>query len=71
MDTLREMAHDLVDDLADSQIKGLLMMFGNFDSEIPIEELLEAFAEVDEMEAHPERYKGYTDIDEMMRDLLG
>lgn len=26
--------------------------------------------EVEEMKKHPEQYPGYTDIDEMMRDLL-
>lgn len=38
--------------------------------EQPNRETLEAFAEVEEMKKHPEKYKGYNDIDEMMRDLL-
>lgn len=38
--------------------------------EQPNKETLEAFKEVEEMKKHPEQYKGYSDIDEMMRDLL-
>ena len=38
--------------------------------EIPNEDTIEALAEVEEMERHPERYKGYTDIDEMINELL-
>lgn len=38
--------------------------------EIPNEDTIEALAEVEEMERHPEKYKGYTDIDEMMKELL-
>lgn len=33
-------------------------------------ETLEAIAEVQEMKTHPERYKGYTDADAMMKELL-
>ncbi len=33
-------------------------------------ETLEAIKEVEMMKAHPENYKGYTDVDEMMEDLL-
>ena len=38
--------------------------------EIPNEDTIEALAEVEEMERHPEKYKGYTNIDEMMKELL-
>ena len=38
--------------------------------EIPNEDTIEALAEVEEMERHPDKYKGYTDIDEMMKELL-
>ena len=31
---------------------------------------LEAIAEVREMKKHPEQYKGYTDVDAMMKDML-
>ncbi|MCM1330906.1 MAG: hypothetical protein NC253_15910 [Ruminococcus sp.] len=33
-------------------------------------DIIEALKEVEEMERCPEKYKGYTDIDEMMRELL-
>ena len=33
-------------------------------------ETLEAFAEVQDMKKHPDRYKGYTDVDDMMKELL-
>lgn len=38
--------------------------------EPPNAETLQALAEVEEMQKHPEKYKGYTDVDEMMRELL-
>ncbi len=37
---------------------------------IPNEETLAAIAEVEEMKKNPHLYKGYEDIDEMMRDIL-
>ena len=36
----------------------------------PNRESLEALAEVREMKQHPERYKGYTDAEAMMKELL-
>lgn len=33
-------------------------------------ETREAFAEVQDMKKHPDRYKGYTDVDAMMKELL-
>lgn len=38
--------------------------------DIPNAETVAAIEEVEEMKKHPEKYKGYTDVDEMMRDLL-
>lgn len=69
--SIREMAVDIIDNFSEEQLKGFVMMFGNFDSEIPSEELLEAFEEVEEMEKHPELYKGYSSAEEMVRDILG
>ena len=37
---------------------------------IPNIETLETLAEVKEMKEHPELYKGYTDVDQMMKELL-
>ena len=39
--------------------------------DIPNEETLAAIKEVEDMERHPEKYKSYTDVDVMMRDILG
>lgn len=38
--------------------------------EVPNAETLAAIAEVQEMKKHPEKHKGYTDIDEMFKELL-
>ena len=38
--------------------------------ETPNAETIAAFQEVEEMKKNPSLYKGYTDVDEMMRDLL-
>lgn len=38
--------------------------------EIPNADTIAALKEVEEMEKHPEQYKGYRDVDEMMKDLL-
>ena len=36
----------------------------------PNKETLRAFAECEEMEKHPEKYKTYDTVDELMKDLL-
>ena len=36
----------------------------------PNQETLDAMAEVVDMKIHPEKYKGYADVDEMMKELL-
>lgn len=69
--SIREMAIDIIDNFSEEQLKGFVMMFGNFDSEIPSEELLEALAEGEEMKKHPERYKTYSSAEEMVKDILG
>ncbi len=40
------------------------------ENEVPNAETLAAFEEVEDMKAHPERYKSYTDCAELMEDLL-
>ncbi|MEE3380975.1 MAG: type II toxin-antitoxin system RelB/DinJ family antitoxin [Succiniclasticum sp.] len=37
---------------------------------VPNQDTLDALAEVKEMKRHPENYKGYQDVDEMMKDLV-
>lgn len=36
----------------------------------PNQETLDAMTEVEDMKIHPEKYKGYTDVDAMMKELL-
>lgn len=70
--SLKEIAYDIVDNLSNEQLKGFIMLFsGETNLEIPNEELLEAFEEVEEMKKYPDRYKSYSSTDEMMRDILG
>ncbi len=38
--------------------------------DVPNEEIRAALAEVEDMEKHPDKYKLYTDVDEMFRELL-
>lgn len=68
--SIREMAYHIIDNLTEEQLKGFVMMFGRFDSEIPSEELLEAFAEGEDMKNHPEKYPKYNSAEEMVRDIL-
>lgn len=68
--SIKEMAYDIVDNLTEEQLRGFVLMFGNFDSEIPNEELLEAFEEVEEMKKNPDKYVSYANAEEMVRDIL-
>ncbi len=67
----REIAYSIFQRLTDEQLRGFILMFRGGFEEIPNEETLEAFEEVEEMKKNPEKYKGYSDVDEMMRDILG
>lgn len=40
------------------------------ENEIPNETTLAALKEAEEMKKHPEKYKWYTDVDELIKDLL-
>ncbi len=42
----------------------------NIQREVPNADTIAAMKEAEEMRKHPENYKGYTDVDEMMRDLM-
>ena len=69
--SIREIAYDIIDNLSEQQLKGFILMFGlNAASEVPNEELLEAFDEVEDMKKNPDKYKGYSDVDEMIGDIL-
>lgn len=69
--SIKEIAYDIVDNLTEDQLKGFILMFrGGAAVEIPNEELTEALREVEDMKRNPSKYKGYSDVDEMMRDIL-
>ena len=65
----REIAYSILDRLSDEQIAAFIMLFGGYISsdEIPNEDTLEALSEVEEMKKNPDEFKGYTDVDEMMK----
>ena len=42
----------------------------NIQKEVPNADTLAAMKESEDMIAHPEKYKSYHDVDEMMKDLL-
>ena len=68
----REIAYGILDKLTDEQLKGFILLFGGEIAEdVPNAETLEAIEEVEEMKKNPDKHKGYTDVDEMMRDMLG
>ena len=68
----REIAYSIIDRLSDEQITAFITLFGNalMLDEVPNDETLEALAEVEEMKKNPDKFKGYTDVDEMMKELL-
>ncbi len=66
----RDIAYQIFETLSEEQLRGFILLFRGEMEEIPNEETLEAFAEVEDMKKNPEKYKGYSDVDEMMRDLL-
>lgn len=70
--SIRERAYSIFDRLTEEQLKGFVMLFENSVSaeDIPNEETLEAMREVEDMKLHPEKYKGYNDVDEMFKELL-
>lgn len=65
----RETAYSIVDSLSEKQLEAFIALFGQF-LEIPNEETREALAEVENMKKHPDKYKLYTDVDEMFKELL-
>ncbi len=64
----REIAYNIIDCMSEEQLSAFVALFGNA-ADIPNEETLEAMREADRI-AHDPNVKGYTDIDELMRDLL-
>lgn len=65
----REMLYSEINNLTEDQMKGLLLFIRGF-YRIENNETLSAIQEVEDMKKNPDKYKGYTDVNEMMRDLL-
>ena len=66
----KEMLIEHLDDLTESQQQSLLLFLLSMTNQNLNAESLAAMQEVEDMERHPEQYKTYTDIDELMKDLL-
>ena len=65
----KELAYSLIDRLDEKQLDALVVilqgMSGAGNTEGPNSETIEALNEVEDMKRHPEKYKGYDDVDEM------
>ena len=67
----RELAYSVIDRLSEEQLKGFLMLFGGMsEADFLNDETLEAMQEVQDMKLHPDKYKGYDDVDVMFKELL-
>ncbi len=64
----RERAIELINNASEDCILYVISYLQN--AETLNSETLEAMAEVEEMKRNPSLYKGYTDVDEMMKELL-
>lgn len=65
----RELAYSIIDGMSDEQLSAFIALFGEI-AETPNGETLEAIREVEDMKLHPEKYKGYNDVDAMFKELL-
>ncbi len=64
----KERAIELINNASEDCILYVISYLQN--AETLNSETLEAIAEVEEMKRNPSLYKGYTDVDEMMKELL-
>ena len=67
----REMALNIVENMSEEQLKSFIILFKDLVpiADIPNDETKEAMAEVEDMKQHPEKYKGYDDIDLMFKEM--
>ena len=69
--TVKDMALDIFERLTREQLVEFIRLFGGFDlSEPTDDETLLLLAEMSYMERHPERYKHYTSVEELIADAL-
>ena len=64
----KEIAYNIIDYLSEEQLAAFITLFGNY-ADIPNAETEAAMLEADRIANDPD-VKGYTDLDEMMRDLM-
>ena len=64
----KEIAYSIIDNLSEEQLTAFVSLFRDA-AEIPNAETEAAMIEADRIARDPD-VKGYTDIDEMMKDLL-
>lgn len=65
----KEAAMEILDCMTEQQLQEFVHFFRSI-LEVPNAETKAAMDEVEKMKQHPEQYPGYTDIDDMMKDLL-
>lgn len=68
----RELAKSLIDQIPESKLFYIIpyLQGAAIPDDIPNAETIAAMEECADIAAHPEKYKGYTDVDEMMKELL-
>lgn len=64
----REQVHTMIDEMNDEQLAELVVFISNYYE--PNTETLNALKEVEDMKKHPENYKAYDDVEEMIEELL-
>lgn len=69
--SVKEIACDVFDHLTENELIDFVLAFGGDKAqEIFSQNLLDAMAEVEDMEKHPENYKSYTSVEELFADVL-
>ena len=69
----KEYVYSLIDCMSEAQLKALadfITSFSDINELVPNAETLEALNEVEDMKRRPENYKGYDDVDDMLKELL-
>lgn len=74
--SVKEMAHNIIDNLTEEQVRGFIMMFGSvsqmdssWDEEIPNEHLLKAMQETEDILSGKIEAKCYNSVEELFEDL--
>ena len=70
----RDKLFTMLDMLSDEQLEGLYTFLKNLIpveiDEEPNEKMHEVLKEMEDMHQHPEKYKSYSSVEEMMEDIL-